>query len=110
MFRKCRSNPQKQKPTVSCWLVYKVPNVSEITRYKPGQSRTLGALLKFTGQGWECWTGLVSSNSFQRQTLEPLNSSSSEAGPGSAICLFTLLVLTASSQLASAFYLLYSSS
>lgn len=109
MFRKCRNNAQKN-PIVSFWLVCEVPNVSEMAHYKPGQSRTLGAILKFTCQGWECWTGLVSSNSLQRQILEPLNSSSREAGPGSAICLFTLLVLTASSQLASAFYLLHSSS
>lgn len=54
MFRKCtkcRSNA-KNPTAVSLWLVYNVPNVSEMVHCKPGQSRTLGALLKFTCQGW----------------------------------------------------------
>lgn len=109
-IRKCRSSA-KENPLLclSGWFImfqtflkWFITNQVRVGHLVPSSS-------SFARDGIAGWVS-VSSNSLQRQILEPLNASSREARPGSAISLFTLLVLTASSQLVSAFYLLCSSS
>lgn len=107
-IRKCRSNATETPLLcLSGWFIMFQTFLKWFITNQVRVGHSVPSSSSFARDGIAGWVS-VSSNFLQRQILEPLNSSSREAQPGSAISLFTLLVLTASSQLVSAFYLLCS--